>query len=80
MQALDAVLVAMHSHGDHAEQLGKLLALKTLTIIKKGLCLHQRILHHIRIAMAGADQAGDGGVPAELASVPSIGSIFRAAA
>lgn len=58
----------------NAEQLGKLLPLDLSIGIQKGLRLHERVGHHVAKAVSGADQAGDGSVPAEFVSERSVGA------
>jgi C4-dicarboxylate-specific signal transduction histidine kinase len=46
-----------------------------LTIgVEKGLGLGERVAHQVAEAVTGADQAGDGGVPAEVVSERSVGA------
>ena len=57
-----------------AEQLGKLLPLDLSVGIQKGLRLRERVGHHVAKTVPGADQAGDGSVPAEFVSERSVGT------
>ena len=79
MQLFDATLLALCCHGMNAEQLGKLLPLDLAVGIQKGLCLRERVGHHVAKTVPGADQAGDGSVPPEFVSERSIGASRRAA-
>ncbi len=74
MQLFDATLLALGCHGMDAEQLGKLLPLNLSVGIQKGLSLRERVGHHVAKAVPGADQTGDGSVPAELVSERSVGA------
>lgn len=74
MQLFDASLLALGCHGMNADQLGKLLPFDLSVGIHKGLRLCERVGHHVAKAVTGADQAGDGGVPAELVSERSVGA------
>lgn len=58
----------------NAEQLGKLLPFDLSVSIQKGLRLSERVGHHVVQAVPGADQAGDGTVPAEFVSERSVGA------
>lgn len=74
MQLFDAALLALGCHGMDAEQLGKLLPLDLSVGIQKGLSLRERVGHHVAKAVTGADQTGDGSVPAEFVSERSVGA------
>lgn len=74
MQLFDATLFTLRGHSDHAEQLGELLALQLSIGIQKGLCLRERVTHQVTEAVTGADQTGDGGVPAEFVRERSVGA------
>lgn len=74
MQLFDATLLALCCHGMNAEQLGKLLPFDLSVGIQKGLGLRERVAHHVAQAVTGADQAGDGSVPAEFVSERSVGA------
>lgn len=74
MQLFDATLLALGRHGMNAEQLGQLLSLQLPVGIQKGLRLRERVGHHVAQAVPGADQAGDGTVPAEVVSERSVGA------
>lgn len=74
MQLFDATLLALRCHSMNAEQLGKLLPLDLSVGIQKGLRLCDRVGHHVAKAVPGADQAGDGSVPAEAVSERSVGA------
>lgn len=74
MQLFDATLLALRRHGDHAEQLGELLSLQLPVGVEKGLGLRERVGNHVAQAVTGADQAGDGSVPAEFVSERSVGA------
>ena len=74
MQLFDATLLALRCHGDHAEQLGELLSLQLPVGVEKGLRLSERVGHHVAKPVPGADQAGDGTVPAEFVSERSVGA------
>lgn len=74
MQLFDATFLALGCHGMDAEQLGKLLPFDLSVGIQKGLRLRERVGHHVAKAVPGADQAGDGGVPAEFVSERSVGA------
>ena len=74
MQLFDATLLALGCHGMNAEQLGKLLPFDLSVGIQKGLRLRERVGHHVAKAVPGADQAGDGTVPAEFVSERSVGA------
>lgn len=58
----------------NAEQLGKLLPFDLSVGIQKGLHLSERVGHHVAKPVPGADQAGDGSVPAEAVSERSVGA------
>lgn len=79
MQLFNATLLALGCHGMNAEQLGKLLAFDLSIGIKKGLRLRERVGHHVAKPVPGADQAGDGTVPAEFVSERSVGASCWAA-
>mgnify|MGYP001610186959 FL=1 len=79
MQLFDATLLALRCHGMNAEQLGKLLPFDLSVGIQKGLRLCGRVGHHVAHAVPGADQAGDGTVPAEFVSERSVGERRSAA-
>ena len=74
MQLFDATLLALGCHGMNAEQLGKLLPFDLSVGIQKGLRLRERVGHHVAKPVPGADQAGDGTVPAEFVSERSVGA------
>ena len=74
MQLFDATLLALGRHGMDAEQLGKLLPFDLSVGIQKGLRLSERVGHHVAEAVPGADQPGDGSVPAEFVSERSVGA------
>lgn len=74
MQLFDATLLALRCHSIDAEQLGKLLPLDLSVGIQKGLGLRERVAHQVTEAVPGADQAGDGTVPAEVVSERSVGA------
>lgn len=74
MQLFDATLLALGCHGMNAEQLGKLLPFDLAVGIQKGLRLRERVGHHVAKAVPGADQPGDGSVPAEFVSERSVGA------
>ncbi len=58
----------------NAEQLGQLLPFDLSVGIQKGLRLGERVGHHVAKAVPGADQAGDGSVPAKFVSERSVGA------
>ena len=70
----DATLLALGCYGMNAEQLGKLLPFDLSVGIQKGLRLRERIGRHVAKAVPGADQTGDGSVPAEFVSERSVGA------
>lgn len=74
MQLFDATLLALGGHRMNAEQLGELLSLQLPVGVEKGLGLRERVGHHVAKAVTGADQAGDGSVPAESVSERSVGA------
>ena len=74
MQLFDAPFLALRCHGMNAEQLGQLLPLDLSVGVQKGLRLCERVAHQVTEAVTGADQAGDGSVPAEFVSVRSVGA------
>ena len=74
MQLFDATLLTLGCHGMNAEQLSKLLPFDLAVGIQKGLSLRERVGHHVAKAVPGADQAGDGTVPAEVVSERSVGA------
>ena len=74
MQLFNASLLALCCHGMNAEQLGKLLPFDLSVGIQKGLRLSERVGHHVAKPVPGADQAGDGTVPAEVVSERSVGA------
>ena len=74
MQLFDATLLALGCHRMNAEQLGKLLSLQLSVGIEEGLRLRERVGHHVAKAVPGADQPGDGSVPAEFVSERSVGA------
>lgn len=58
----------------NAEQQGKLLPFNLSVGIQKGLRLSERVGHHVAKPVPGADQAGDGTVPAEIVSERNVGA------
>jgi len=74
LQLFDATLLALGCHGMNAEHLGQLLPFDLAIGIQKGLGLRERVGHHVAKAVSGADQAGDGTVPAEVVSERSVGA------
>jgi len=74
LQLFDASLLALCCHGMNAEQLGKLLPFDLSVGIQKGLRLRERVGHHVAKSVPGADQAGDGTVPAAVVSERSVGA------
>ena len=79
MQLFYAALLSLATNRNNAEQLNELLSGQKAIGIQKGLGLRQRIAHQVTEAVTGADQAGDGGVPAERVSERSVGASRRAA-
>ena len=74
MQLFDATLLALCCNGMNAEQLGKLLPFDLSVGVEKGLRLRERVGHHVPKTVPGADQAGDGTIPAEFVSERSVGA------
>lgn len=74
MQLFDATFLALGCHRMNAEQLGKLLPFDLSVGIQKGLHLRERVGHHVAKPVPGADQAGDGTVPAAVVSERSVGA------